>query len=259
MSDSEDDWEKQAEDESVLEKSLAKAEEDKKQAAFVGEDAYDSEEERKKADATKKAAALASQADGKKKPKGGPKDLDKLFEDRLKSNKPASSATQQRIDDIKRSNLSEEAKAQQLQIAAEQDITESLFADLNVTANSLTQEKDYVGFGRKVSAVLYEGQTPYNIPVFFKELVRDLSKQIDSKKIKEILDSVTALYNEKVKDEKDKGNKGGPGKAKAQLKAGKQHQNAQLVSTLMGEDEYDDEEEGGAYARAKDDEEYDFM
>jgi spore cortex formation protein SpoVR/YcgB (stage V sporulation) len=89
--------------------------------------------------------------------------------------------------------------------------------------------------------------------------VRDLSKQIDSKKIKEILDSVTAIYNEKVKDEKDKekSGKGGAGKAKAQLKAGKQHLNQQLVSNLMGEedDEYGDEE---AYKREQE-ADYDFM
>ena len=107
------------------------------------------------------------------------------------------------------------------------DITESLFADLDVNANSLNLEKDYVNFGKKVSGVLYQGQAPYRIPVFFKEVVRDLSKQIDSKKIKEILDSVTTIYNEKVKEEKekDKGGKGGASKAKASLKTGKQHLN----------------------------------
>lgn len=106
------------------------------------------------------------------------------------------------------------------------DITESLFADLDVNANSLNLEKDYVNFGKKVSGVLYQGQAPYRIPVFFKEVVRDLSKQIDSKKIKEILDSVTTIYNEKVKEEKEK-DKGGKGasKAKASLKTGKQHLN----------------------------------
>lgn len=108
--------------------------------------------------------------------------------------------------------------------------------------------------------MLYEGQAPYRIPVFFKELVRDLSKQIESKKIKEILDTVTALYNEKVKEEKEKekSGKGGAGKAKAQLKAGKQHLNQQLVSNLMGEDddEYGEEEE--AYKREQE-AEYDFM
>lgn len=95
--------------------------------------------------------------------------------------------------------------------------------------------------------------------MFFKELVRDLSKHTESKNIKEILDSVTAIYNEKVKEEKEK-EKGGKGatKVKAQLKAGKQHINQQLVTNLMGEeDEYGDEEEGG-YTRAAE-EEYDFM
>lgn len=139
------------------------------------------------------------------------------------------------------------------------DITEALFADLNVNANSLNQEKDYINFGKKVSTVLYEGQAPYRIPQFFKELVRDLSKQIDSKKIKEILDSVTAIYNEKVKEEKEKEKKGGAGasKNKAQLKSGKQHLNQQLVSNLMGEDDEDEYGEEG-YQRVKE-EEYDFM
>ena len=185
-----------------------------------------------------------------------------MFEDRLRANKAVSSASQQqRIEEIKKnSNLSEEAKAQQLQILAEQDITESLFADLDVNANSLNLEKDYINFGKKVAGVLYVGQAPYRIPVFFKELVRDLSKQIESKKIKEILDSVTALYNEKVKEEKekDKQGKGGAGKAKAQLKSGKNAINQQLVTNLLGDDDYGDEDEEGGNGRAKE-EEYDFM
>lgn len=90
-------------------------------------------------------------------------------------------------------------------------------------------------------------------------MVRDLSKQIDSKKIKEILDSVTTIYNEKVKEEKDKEKKGtsGGSKAKAQLKSGKQHLNAQLVTDLMGDDDEDEYGEEG-YQRAKE-EEFDFM
>ncbi len=90
--------------------------------------------------------------------------------------------------------------------------------------------------------------------------MRDLSKQIESKKIKEILDSVTAIYNEKVKEEKEKEKSGKGGtKAKAQLKSGKQHINQQLVNNLMGdEDEYGDEDEGVGYQRAQE-EEFDFM
>lgn len=262
MSDSGDDWEKQLEDEDELEKQVKKAEEDKKKLiAFKGEDEYDSDEERKKQDAAKKVAALA--LDSKKKmAAGGAKDYDRMFEERLNSTKPKGSVSQQRIDEIRqRSDLSEEAKAQQLQIAAEMDITESLFADLNVDANSLNLEKDYVNFGKKVSSVLYEGKAPYRIPVFFKELLRDLSKNAEAKNIKEILDSMTTLYNEKVKDEKDKekGGKGGA-KAKVQLKAGKQSLNQQLVTNLMGDDGYGDEDddEDGGQKRAQE-AEYDFM
>jgi len=73
-----------------------------------------------------------------------------------------------------------------------------------------------------VSNVLYAGKAPYRIPTFFKELVRDLSKHTESGMIKEILDSVTAIYNEKVKaeKEKDKG-KSKKGGAKATLISGK--------------------------------------
>jgi Translation initiation factor eIF3 subunit len=261
MSD-EDDWEKQLEDDTALESALKK--EEKKAAAFKDEDAYDSDEERKKKDTEKKAqAALAAQggaaADGKKKAKGT-KDYDKMFEERLKMNKPTTSAASQaRIDEIRRNaGLTEEAKAQQLAMAAEMDITESLFADID--ANSLTKEEEYISFGKKVSAVLYEGQAPYRIPVFFKELLRDLPKQLDSKKIKEILDSMTALYNEKVRDEKEKekSGKGGAKGAKAQLKSGKAHINQQLVTNLMGEEDAYGDEEGEGYARAPENE-YDFM
>jgi len=59
-----------------------------------------------------------------------------MFEERLVGAKTGG-ANNARIEEIKKSNLSQEAKAQQLQIAADADITEALFADLNVNANSL--------------------------------------------------------------------------------------------------------------------------
>lgn len=182
-----------------------------------------------------------------------------MFEERMiKSNKSA--AAQARIDEIRRNPaLSEEAKAQQLAMAAEMDITESLFADIDVSAKSLNLEKDYVSFGKKVAGVLYEGTAPYRIPVFFKEVLRDLPKQLDSKKIKEILDSMTTLFNEKVREEKE-AEKGKGGK-KATLKgAGKQQLNQQLVTNLMGEEDdlYGEEEDAEGYARAPEND-YDFM
>lgn len=78
---------------------------------------------------------------------------------------------------------------------AEVDIANSLLTDMNVSAGTLKLEGDYVSFAQKVGGVLYEGEAPYRIPAFFKELVKDLSSSLDSKKIKEILDSVTTIYN----------------------------------------------------------------
>ena len=83
-------------------------------------------------------------------------------------------------------------------------------------------EKDYVQFGKKVSDVLFNGKAPYRLPAFYKELNKELPKHLESLKIKEILDSLTAIYNEKVKEEKEKEKTGGgKGKGKAQLKSGK--------------------------------------
>jgi len=106
-------------------------------------------------------------------------------------------------------------------MAAEADITDSLFADMGITSASLIGEKQYTEFGKKVGQTLFAGSAPYRIPMFFKELTRDLNKHIDSGEIKDILDSMTAIYNEKVKQEKE--GKGGPKKqtTKASLKAGK--------------------------------------
>ena len=158
--------------------------------------------------------------------------------------------------------MSKEAKAQQIQMLNEMDITESLFADMGVASSSLNLEKDYQNFGKKVAGVLYEGQAPYRIPVFFKELLRDLQKSLESKKIKEILDTVTALYNEKVREEKEKDKAGVKASKKPKINAGKQTQNAQMVSDLMGDDDdYGDEYGEEQYAgkgRVKE-EDYDFM
>ena len=91
---------------------------------------------------------------------------------------------------------------------AETDLADNLLNGMNISAQNLRAEGDYVDFGKKVADVLYKGEAPYRIPAFFKELVKDLSGPLDSKKIKEILDSVTTIYNTKVKEEKEK-EKGG--------------------------------------------------
>ena len=141
---------------------------------------------------------------------------------------------------------------------AEADITESLFADMNVNANQLNSVPDYTSFGKKVAGVLYEGKAPYNLHCFFSEITRDMGKHLDSKRIKKILDQMTTMYNEKVKEEKDKDK---PKKSqKATLKGGKNQVNTKMMDDLMGDD-YDSEEDDGTYkgkARAEE-EDYDFM
>ena len=146
---------------------------------------------------------------------------------------------------------------------AEQDIAENLMQELNINSQNLKLEGDYIDLGKKVAEVLYKGEAPYRIPAFFKELVRDLATSLESKKIKEILDSVTTIYNTKVKEEKDK-EKGTKKPAKAKLNAGKSQMNEMLVNKLMGDDDgYGEEDEYGNEAPAKGGnkklEDYDFM
>lgn len=81
---------------------------------------------------------------------------------------------------------------------------------------------------------------------------------------------MTTLYNQKVAEEKekDKGGKGAKAKGKTQLAAGKNTRDAQIISAMIGEDDYDDEDDygeegyGTGVTKAKkkvDEPDYDFM
>lgn len=59
------------------------------------------------------------------------------------------------MDEANTKGLSKDARGEMLSRAAEDDITESLFGDLNTTAKTLVTEKDYQNFGKKVAGVLY--------------------------------------------------------------------------------------------------------
>lgn len=72
-----------------------------------------------------------------------------MFEERLGKGKKT--AEEQKAAQ----NLSKNAKGEFLSMQAEQDITESLFADINVSAKQLNTENDYKNFGKKVAGVLY--------------------------------------------------------------------------------------------------------
>ena len=113
----------------------------------------------------------------------------------------------------------------------------------------MRSEQNYVKFAQQVGDILYEGQSPYNIPAFFSELAKGLpSSQIGSIDLKKIVDSVTVAYNAKVAEEKKaQGGKGKGGKQKPKIAAGKnidnsRNNNPAMVADLMGdEDDYGDE------------------
>lgn len=160
--------------------------------------------------------------------------------------------------------------------AAEEDITDQLFApELNTESGSLRTEQTYVRFAQQVGDVLYEGQTPYNIPAFFLELFKGMNGQpLSSIDMKKIVDGVTVVYNAKVAEEKKKdGGKQKAGKQKPKIAAGKatdnsRNNNPQMVADLMGgDDDYGDEygdygdygDESGTGSRKVAETAYDFM
>ena len=62
-------------------------------------------------------------------------------------------------------------KGEEVSRAAEEDITDQLFQqDLNMEATGLRSEQTYVKFAQQVGDILYDGQTPYNLPAFFNQL-----------------------------------------------------------------------------------------
>lgn len=241
MSDS-DDWENALDD--AIE--TGGKEESKVAEKFKDEDAYDSEEERRKKKATEaEEEAKKKAAEAAKQPKQKTKDYDAMFDARKKKN------AQKTTDAILASGL----KGEDASRAAEEDITEALFAtEVNTDAGSLKTEKDYVKFAKSVSGVLYEGKGGYNLPAFFKELLRDIGKSTitTTEDLKTIVDTVTVVYNNKVAEDKKKdqgSKKKKDNKAKPMIATGKntyeRNNNPGMVNDLMGdEDQYAYGEEG---------------
>lgn len=104
--------------------------------------------------------------------------------------------------------------------------------------------------------MLYEGRGGYNLPAFFKELLRDIGKSTitTTEDLKAIVDTVTVVYNNKVAEEKKKdlgSKKKAQAKAKPAIAMGKntyeRNNNPGMVNELMGDEEtfeYGDEEYG---------------
>lgn len=109
---------------------------------------------------------------------------------------------------------------------------------------SLSSEKDYINFAKKVSEALYAGNAPYHCEKFFKKLAEDMPKHCDSKHIKGAADNLQLLYNNKVKEERklDKNVK----KKAAALKGGggkgyDRNNNTNMINDVMGNDDYGEE------------------
>lgn len=115
------------------------------------------------------------------KEKPGKKDYDKMWE----KNKGIAGA--------KAGQSKEGLTDEQMSRLQEEDIAEQLFAsEVTTTAQALRTEKNYVDFAKQVGKVLYDGQAPYNIPAFFKELIGDVGKSqmTTAEHLKKVLDAV---------------------------------------------------------------------
>lgn len=230
--DSDDDWENNLDDE-VLEKKTGV----EKKQDFSNENDVDSDDERKK-EAEEEAKRRANQEVRVKN--SNKKDYDKMFEERNAGKAKASTEeTKAKIE--KGGLMSREARGDLMAQAADNDAAEDLLGAMDLEGTRLDKEADYVKFGSKISSKLYSGKTTYNVVPFFKEISRPLGSNLDSKKIKQILDNLTKIYNEKVKEEREKEKP--KASKKANIKGGKaydKNNNQAMIDDIMG----DDDEEG---------------
>ena len=138
-------------------------------------------------------------------------------------------------------------------------------------SKGLKAQANYENFAKKVGDILYDGEAPYNIPHFFAELAKGLSKpQTKTEEVKLILDKISVIYNARIaEDKKRDGNVKKPAsKQKPAIKMSKgidnnlKNNNQAMIGDLVGSDEddygdYDDELPAGSKREAEGD--YDFM
>jgi hypothetical protein len=109
-----------------------------------------------------------------------------------------------------------------------------------------------------MAEILYNGESPYNIPEFFRTLLAELPTKsgCDASQIKKVLDYATIASNSMVKQAAKPQKKG---KAKPQLKNDRNN-NPAMVANLMGGDSEEEPvaEEEGAGGR-EEEADYDFM
>jgi len=114
-----------------------------------------------------------------------------------------------------------------------------------------------VQFAKQMADVLYNGESPYNIPAFFQALLADLPTKsgCDAKQVKQVLDYATIASNSMVKSNAKPVKKG---KAKPQLKNDRNN-NPAMVANLMGGDSEEEHEADEPAAGREEEADYDFM
>ena len=137
--------------------------------------------------------------------------------------------------------MSKGAKGMILEMNAEKALADQLFGGEDNTEKviKLNTEKEYKQFGKSTADILYQGKAPYRIDAFYKELSRDLGKHCEAKKIKEVVDFLTTIYNETNKSEKKAAK---TTKEKPKLASGKVYErnnNAAMINDVMGKDDND--------------------
>ena len=96
--------------------------------------------------------------------------MEQLWEERQK---PKKGPTKAQL--LEAQGKSKGAMAEEYAKAAEEDITEQLFAtDIQVDSKGLSSQKAYESFAKQVSDILYAGEAPWNIPQFYSELSKGL-------------------------------------------------------------------------------------
>jgi len=166
-------------------------------------------------------------------------DYDKIFAERqAKAGIIVESKTS---EDTK--GMSKATKGIALEKAAEEGLANQLFGDEVEPKITLTSEKDYTNFAKKVGTALYSGNAPYHVEKFMKKVAEEMPKHCDSKHIKAVADYLMTLYNTKVKEERnlDKNVK----KKAAALKGGggkgyDRNNNVALINDVMGADDLGD-------------------
>ncbi|CAG9326406.1 unnamed protein product [Blepharisma stoltei] len=138
-------------------------------------------------------------------PKAVKKNKKKIGEEFEKKNQEKKRETQGKTPDF------DEKRAQkQKEEKADHELTDELFQVTKV--EELISEQNYLDFAGEVSRKLTHGNAHYRIPIFFKELLKDMSTLLDSTQLSEIVSQTNIAHADKVKQEK------GPTKKKATKK-----------------------------------------